>query len=53
MTTALDALVESYKVLQADISTMFSMKQQFLSQFNENTLVKGVRNITYENMYII
>ena len=43
MTTVLDDLVEKYKVLQADVSDLFAKKQQSLSQFNENTLVKGVR----------
>jgi len=41
MATIVDEKLKQYKALQEDISKLFSNKQQALSQFNENTLVKG------------
>ena len=32
-----------YQYLSSDIQQLYLRKQQILSQFNENTLVKGVR----------
>ena len=49
MATVLDDLVEKYKALQADVSALFTKKQQSLSQFNENTLVKGVGNVVMDS----
>lgn len=40
--TVADEKFEKYRQLQADIQQLFLSKQQYLSQFNENTLVKGV-----------
>jgi hypothetical protein len=42
-TTVIDERYERYRQLQSDIQQLFLSKQQYLSQFNENTLVKGVR----------
>lgn len=39
-----DEKLEKYREIQSDIQKLFLSKQQYLSQFNENTLVKGVRN---------
>ena len=37
-----------YQYLSSDIQQLYLRKQQILSQFNENTLVKGVRGWTTE-----
>lgn len=44
MTSQVDEKFQAYRQLQADIQGLFTLKQQTLSQYNENTLVKGVRN---------
>ena len=38
----IDEKMKVYNDLRADIQVLFTAKQQTLSQFNENTLVKGV-----------
>jgi prefoldin beta subunit len=38
-----------YKELQADIQKLYTMKQTSLSQFNENTLVKGELDLLAED----
>jgi hypothetical protein len=40
--TLIDEKYEKYRQCQSDIQQLFLSKQQYLSQFNENTLVKGV-----------
>jgi hypothetical protein len=40
--TLIDEKYEKYRQCQTDIQQLFLSKQQYLSQFNENTLVKGV-----------
>jgi prefoldin beta subunit len=44
----IDAKYDVYKALQADIQELYSMKQKSLSQFNENTLVKGELDLLSE-----
>lgn len=41
MTSIVDEKLELYRTIQSDISQLFLSKQTLLSQFNENTLVKG------------
>mmetsp|Transcript_23208 Transcript_23208/g.38705 ORF Transcript_23208/g.38705 Transcript_23208/m.38705 type:complete len:129 (+) Transcript_23208:77-463(+) len=41
MTTVVDEKLKAYKANQEEIQALFVQKQQALSQFNENTLVKG------------
>ncbi|KAJ1430477.1 Prefoldin [Ochromonadaceae sp. CCMP2298] len=41
MATVVDEKLAVYKGIQEDIQKLFTQKQQTLSQFNENTLVKG------------
>ena len=41
-TTEVDEKLKQYKEKQIEIQSLFSQKQKVLSQFNENTLVKGV-----------
>ena len=49
-------LVSSSSALQSfdfsDIQTIYGRKQQTLSQFNENTLVKGVRLLHPKDSYL-
>eukprot|EP01032_Pedospumella_encystans_P004806 gene4806-5711_t len=40
-TTAVDEKLKKYRTIQEDIQKLFVQKQNALSQFNENTLVKG------------
>ena len=42
MATVVDEKLKVYKSLQEEISRLFGQKQMFLSQLNENVLVKGV-----------
>lgn len=44
----IDAKYDVYKELQADIQKLYTMKQTSLSQFNENTLVKGELDLLSE-----
>lgn len=44
----IDAKYDVYKELQGDISKLYSLKQTSLSQFNENTLVKGELDLLSE-----
>ena len=46
--SAIDAKYEVYKELQADIQKLYQLKQTSLSQFNENTLVKGELDLLTE-----
>ena len=41
LTTVVDEKVKVYQGYQNDIKKLFAQKQELLSQFNENTLVKG------------
>ena len=45
---AIDAKYEVYKELQSDIQKLYQLKQTSLSQFNENTLVKGELDLLSE-----
>eukprot|EP01033_Poteriospumella_lacustris_P011587 gene11587-8258_t len=45
---AVDEKLKVYNQLQTDIQNMFVKKQQVLSQFNENTLVKGELDLLEE-----
>jgi prefoldin beta subunit len=45
----IDSKYEVYKELQADIQKLYTMKQTSLSQFNENTLVKGELDLLAED----
>lgn len=46
--SVIDAKYDVYKELQADIQKLYVMKQKSLSQFNENTLVKGELDLLSE-----
>jgi prefoldin beta subunit len=46
--TAVDEKIKKYQDLQGDISKLFQQKTTFLSQFNENTLVKGELDLLEE-----
>jgi hypothetical protein len=53
MTSAVDDKLQKYRALQSDIQSLFLLKQQSLSQYNENTLVKGVSDaIIYSPIYL-
>lgn len=41
MTTVVEDKLKQWRAIDSDVSTLFSQKQQALSQFNENTMVKG------------
>ena len=41
-TTVIDDKLNKYRSIEVEISELFAKKQSTLSQFNENTLVKGV-----------
>lgn len=45
--------LKAYRVLQADIQTIFGRKTQTLSQFNENTLVKGELDLLAEGSRVM
>jgi prefoldin beta subunit len=45
----IDSKYEVYKELQGDIQKLYTMKQTSLSQFNENTLVKGELDLLAED----
>jgi prefoldin beta subunit len=46
---AVEEKLKVYNQLQNDIQTLFTKKQQVLSQFNENTLVKGELDLLDED----
>ena len=41
MTTVVEDKLKQWRAIDSDVSTLFTQKQQALSQFNENTMVKG------------
>lgn len=47
MTSLVDEKLEKYREIQGEIQKLFLSKQQYLSQFNENTLVKGVSHFIF------
>eukprot|EP00428_Durinskia_dybowskii_P075272 CAMPEP_0170395232 /NCGR_PEP_ID=MMETSP0117_2-20130122/21667_1 /TAXON_ID=400756 /ORGANISM="Durinskia baltica, Strain CSIRO CS-38" /LENGTH=125 /DNA_ID=CAMNT_0010651525 /DNA_START=17 /DNA_END=394 /DNA_ORIENTATION=+ len=49
MTTVVDEKLKAYRVIQEDIQKLFVKKQQALSQYNENTLVKGELDLLDED----
>eukprot|EP00598_Pedospumella_elongata_P012416 CAMPEP_0184989482 /NCGR_PEP_ID=MMETSP1098-20130426/28701_1 /TAXON_ID=89044 /ORGANISM="Spumella elongata, Strain CCAP 955/1" /LENGTH=127 /DNA_ID=CAMNT_0027514499 /DNA_START=22 /DNA_END=405 /DNA_ORIENTATION=+ len=48
-TTAVDEKLKKYRTIQEDIQKLFVQKQNALSQFNENTLVKGEMDLLEED----
>lgn len=51
--TVVDEKLNAYRKIQSDIQGLFLQKQQALSQFNENTLVKGVSVLLVSDDYLI
>mmetsp|Transcript_17326 Transcript_17326/g.18067 ORF Transcript_17326/g.18067 Transcript_17326/m.18067 type:complete len:128 (+) Transcript_17326:19-402(+) len=49
MTSLVDEKLEKYREIQGEIQKLFLSKQQYLSQFNENTLVKGELDLLTED----
>ena len=41
MTTVIDEKLKTWRGIDSDVSALFNQKTQALSQFNENTMVKG------------
>ena len=41
MTTVIDDKLKTWRGIDSDVSALFNQKTQALSQFNENTMVKG------------
>ena len=48
MTTVIDDKLKQWRAIDSDVSTLFNQKQQALSQFNENTMVKGELDLLEE-----
>eukprot|EP01036_Dinobryon_divergens_P031249 gene31249-40617_t len=51
-TPLVDEKLKNYSAIQADIQKLFAQKQQILSQFNENTLVKGELDLLNETSVV-
>ena len=49
-TTEVDAKLKDFRALQAEIQNLYSQKTGKLSQFNENTLVKGELDLLSEEI---
>lgn len=51
MTTVIDDKLKTWRGIDSDVSALFNQKTQALSQFNENTMVKGELDLLGEGDY--